>query len=153
MKKKMMKQAVFLSVVMLLFGNCVGDLFFDTKNEMDSSKVSRDEAVRKFSAAILVKKSLCPAASDFYLLSAGYFTTKRAIGCTGSKTTEKSQKSLRSCASLSDYVEKKDLDVCLGEVLFFPCELFDKTKPSIFQLNFPVCRGLFGPGGTSGTSL
>ncbi|WP_246834857.1 hypothetical protein [Leptospira levettii] len=149
----MFKQVGLQMLLLVLLSHCVGDLFFDTKNEMDSSKVSRDEAVRKFSAAILVKKSLCPAASDFYLLSAGYFTTKRAIGCTGSKTTEKSQKSLRSCASLSDYVEKKDLDVCLGEVLFFPCELFDKTKPSIFQLNFPVCRGLFGPGGTSGTSL
>ncbi|WP_291880747.1 hypothetical protein [Leptospira sp.] len=148
-----MKQTLVLSVVMLLFGNCVGDLFFDTKNELDTSKIPRDEAFRKFSVALLFKKSICPDASDFYLLSAGYLTTRRAVSCTSSKTTDKSQKTLQSCASLSDYVEKKSLDVCIGEVLFFPCEQFDRNKPTIFQLNFPVCRGLFGPGGSSGNTI
>ncbi|XDD45682.1 hypothetical protein AB3N60_13320 [Leptospira sp. WS39.C2] len=148
-----MKQTLVLSVVMLLFGNCVGDLFFDTKNELDTSKIPREEAFRKFSAALLFKKSICLEASDFYLLSAGYFTTRRSLGCTGSKTTDKSQKTLQSCASLSGYVEKKDMDVCVGEVLFFPCDQFDQNKPRIFQLNFPVCRGLFGPGGSSGNTI
>ncbi|WP_244935657.1 hypothetical protein [Leptospira bouyouniensis] len=153
MKNQSFQKFIFLTILLFMFTHCVGDLYFDTKNELDSSKVTRDEAVRKFSATLILKRSICPEASDFLLLSAGYFTTRRAIGCTGSKTTEKSQKTLQSCASLSDYVEKKALDVCLGEVLFFPCEQFDRNKPTIFQLNFPVCRGLFGPGGSSGNSI
>ncbi|TGM25527.1 hypothetical protein [Leptospira meyeri] len=130
---------------MFLFFGCVGDLYYDTRDGLDDSKVSRHEAVKKFNSAVLLKRSLCPGSIDSTLLSASYYTTSLKSGCNGFSTTKESQATLRSCRSVYSYVEKKDLTVCLSEVLFFPCESIVKASGTIAP-NFPVCRGLFGPG-------
>ncbi|XDD53464.1 hypothetical protein AB3N62_13385 [Leptospira sp. WS4.C2] len=137
-------QKIVFSFGFLFFG-CVGDLYYDTRNSLDDSKVSRSYAVRQFYSALLVKRSLCPGSIDSTLFAAGYFTTSLKSGCNGFSTTKESQVTLRSCGSVYEYVEKKDLKVCLNEVLFYPCESIVKASGSPTP-NFPVCRGLFGPG-------
>ncbi|TGK55382.1 hypothetical protein EHQ16_08460 [Leptospira kanakyensis] len=131
--------------ISVLFYGCIGDLYFDTHNEMNGDKVSRDVAVRQFYGALLVKRSLCPQSIDTTLTSAGYYTTNIGSGCSGSSTTDESKYTLRSCKSVYKYVHKKDLTVCLNEVLFFPCESVANAS-RVLRPNFPVCRGLFGPG-------
>ncbi len=137
-----------------LLSNCLGDIYFDTVNSLDSSKVSRNEAINKVYLTIAVKKSLCPQASDILLLSAGFFTTKQGSGCTGISTTKKSEKTLQSCDSKYNYFEKKDLNVCILEILTYPCEPLTITDSRTnYRLNFPICRGMFGPGGSGPTQI
>ncbi|TGM78320.1 hypothetical protein EHR01_07620 [Leptospira mtsangambouensis] len=135
---------IIFSISFLFYG-CIGDFFFDTQNELNENKVSRDVALRQFYGALVVKRSLCPQSIDVTLTSAAYYTTNVGTGCNGISTTKKSQFSFRSCESVYHYVEKKDLTVCLNEVLFFPCESIVKASGNI-RPNFPICRGLFGPG-------
>ncbi|MDF3818924.1 hypothetical protein P3G55_03375 [Leptospira sp. 96542] len=147
---------VFVSFLFLVatLNNCIGDLYFDTKNELDPSKVTRNEAFRKFTAAVVLKKAICPEASESLLVLAGYNTTEQALSCKSTAMTKKTQKALQSCDSFYGYVEKRNLDVCIREVLLIPCEpLIEGRGNTNFQLNFPVCRGLFGPGSSSGGSM
>ncbi|EMY60478.1 hypothetical protein [Leptospira terpstrae] len=137
-----LQKIVFL--VSFIFFGCIGDLYYDSRDGLDDSKVSRSYAVRKFYSALLVKRTLCPVSIDTTLFSAAYYTTSLKSGCNGFSTTKESQRTLRSCGSVYEYVEKKDLTVCLNEVLFFPCESIVKASGNVAP-NFPVCRGLFGP--------
>lgn len=147
-----LKKLFFLIGLILFNLHCIGDLYFDTKNNLDDSKVTRDYAVRQFYGAVIVKRSLCPQNIDFVLSSASAFTTALKPGCNGVSVDQNSEQSLRSCRSVHAYVEKKDLLVCLNEVLFFPCETIQKAN-LVLRPNFPVCRGLFGPGPAAPLSM
>ncbi|TGM42525.1 hypothetical protein EHQ92_17210 [Leptospira biflexa] len=143
---KLTEITTILIVICFSFSfSCVGDLYFDTKNDMDESMVSRDYALRQFYSAVIVKRSLCPQNIDLALLSGSYHTSTLKGSCDRTSFYKNSEKSLRSCKSLHTHVEKKDLVVCINEILFYPCETIQKAN-SALRPNFPICRGLFGPG-------
>lgn len=154
MNKHQLHSIIRISVLSLglFFFGCIGDFYFDTRDSFDDSKVSRSYAVRQFYSAVVVKRSLCPGSIDSSLFSAGFNTTNLKAGCNGFSTTKESQKTLRSCNSETAYVEKKDLAICINEVLFFPCESIANARV-VLRPNFPVCRGMFGPGPAAPLSM
>ncbi|TGK33740.1 hypothetical protein EHQ12_02265 [Leptospira gomenensis] len=109
----------------LLFQGCgLLDPFYTVVDETDSDKVTREEAKDSFYSAVVLKAAICGEESQRWILKKTLATFSEDL-CEEDKDLDVYSESdglLRSCSNRFTHVRKSNVNVCVSEVLYSPCE-------------------------------